>query len=123
MKPTPPDFARVEEHQLPIHERLRNWARWCSVRPRSQIQPMFRQYRSHAWQWHTPELRETCDLIDAQALEKVVSTLPIKHRAAVRWAYVWRHQPYVVCRELALDPVGLWRHLRDGRQMLINLVD
>ncbi len=123
MKTPPPDFARVEPHQLPIHERLRNWARWCCVRPQSQVHPMFRNYRSHAWQWHTPEHRETCDLIDAQALEKVVSTLPTKHRAAVRWAYVWRFTPAIAVREYGLTYDGLYKHVRDGRQMVMNLVD
>lgn len=116
------DFARVEEHQIGIHERLRNWARWCSVRPQTRVHPMFRNYRSHAWQWSTPEVRETCDLIDAQALEKVVSTLPIKHRAAVRWSYVYRASPAIACRELGLSYDGLYRHVRDGRQMCMNLV-
>ena len=122
MKPTP-DFARVEPHQIAIHDRLRNWARWCAVRPQSRVHPMWMNARSNAWQWHTPEHRETCDLIDAQALEKVVGTLPPKRRAAVRWAYVWRHSPAVMVRELGLTYDGLYRHLRDGRQMILNLVD
>lgn len=121
MKPTI-DFARVEEHQLPIHDRLRNWARWVVVRPQSRVHVMFKNYRSHAWQWYTPEIRETCDLIDAQALEKVVGTLPPKHRAAVRWAYVYRASPAIAVRELGLTYEGLYRHVRDGRQMLLNLV-
>ena len=117
-----PDYARVEPHQIEIHERLRNWARWVMSRHGNSVNPMFRNYRSHAWQWHTPEIRETCDVIDAQALEKLVGTLPIKHREAVRWAYVWRYQPHTRCKELGLSPEGLYRHLRDGRQMLINLL-
>lgn len=117
------DFARVEEHQHAIHDRLRNWARWVVVRPQSRIHPMFAQYRSHAWQWHTPEHRETCDLIDAQALEKVVGTLPTKHRAAVRWCYVYRCSPAIAAREIGLSYDGLYRHVRDGRQMVLNLVD
>lgn len=117
------DFARVEDHQIPIHERLRNWARWVAVMPQSQVHPMFRQYRSHAWQWHTPEHRETCDLLDAQWLEKQVAKLPVDHREAVRWAYVYRCTPATAARSLKLSYEGLYRYLRDGRQMLLNAID
>lgn len=121
-KPTP-DFARVEEHQLPIHERLRNWARWVVVRPSSKVHPMFAQYRSHAWQWHTPEHRETCDVLDAMVMEGEVAKLPPHSRYAVRWAYVYRYTPAVAVRFVKSDYGGLYRHLRDGRQMLIHLTE
>ena len=116
------DFSRVEPNQIAIHDRLRNWARWVTPRTGNTVSPMFRGYRSHAWQWHTPEIRETCDMLDAQAIEKTVSKLPEKHRTAVRWAYVYRCTPAIACRELGLSYDGLYRHLRDGRQMLANLV-
>ena len=117
------DFARVEPHQSAIHDRLRNWARWCAVRPQSRVHPMWMHCKSNAWQWHTPEHRETCDLIDAQAIEKVVGTLPTKHRSAVRWCYVYRFAPAIAVRELGLSYDGLYQHVRDARQMVINLVD
>lgn len=117
------DFAKVEPHQHAIHERLRNWAMWVVPRAGYAISPMFRGYRSHAWQWHTPEIRETCDMLDAQAIEKLVGGLPPKHRSAVRWAYVYRVTPAIAARELGLSYEGLFKHLRDGRQMLMNLVD
>ena len=84
---------------------------------------MFRNYRSHAWQWHTPEHRETCDLIDAQWLERQVAKLPRFHREAVRWAYVHRCTPAIAARELGLNYEGLYRFVRDGRQMLMHAVD
>jgi hypothetical protein len=34
---------------------------------------MFRQYRSHAWQWHTSAFRPTCDLLDAVLIDKTVA--------------------------------------------------
>ena len=115
------DFNRIEPHQAAIHERLVNWANWVAVRPHSRVQPMFRYYRP-AQHWEAKEFRAPCDLTDAQAIEKVVGTLPPKHREAVRWAYVWRRSPAVMVRELGLTYDGLYKHVRDGRQMVLNLV-
>jgi hypothetical protein len=121
MKPTI-DFNRVEPHQLAIHERLVNWANWVSVRPHSRVQPMFRYYRP-AQHWEAKEFRTPCDLIDAQALEKVVGQLPPDHAFALRWAYVYRFEAWRACKCLAVHETGLHRYLRDARQMVLNLVD
>lgn len=117
------DFSHVEEHQHHIHTRLINWARWVTPRTGSAVSPMFRGYRSHAWQWHTPEIRETCDILDAQAIEKIVAGLPEKHRYTLRWAYVVRCTPAPCARALGLSYEGLYRHLCDARQMVMSLVD
>jgi len=123
MKTPTVDFARVEDRHRAIHDRLRNWSRWVVVHPHAGVHPMFKNYRSHAWQWHTPEHRETCDTLDAQWLERLVAKLPSRHRDAVRWAYVYRYTPAIACRELGLSYDGLFKHLRDGRQMLMVMVD
>lgn len=116
-----PDFHRVEPDQLDIHDRLLNWARWVTPRTSSTVSPMFRQYRSHAWQWHTPEHRPTCDTLDAVLIEKTLRRLPVAHREAIRWCYVYRCTPAIAARELALSYEGLARHVRDGRTMVRNL--
>lgn len=116
------DFSHVEPHQSAVHDRLLNWARWVTPGSPSMVSPMFRQYRSHAWQWHTPEIRLTCDSLDAMAVEKIVAKLPAKHRDAVRWAYVHRCTPAIAIREMGVSYDGLAKLLRDGRQMLINLL-
>ena len=116
------DFAAVEIGHIAIHDRLRNWARWVVVRPQARAHPMFRLYKPPP-QWEPRELRESCDLLDAALMEKLVRKLPPKHRGAVRWNYVWRQTPAVAVRELGLSYDGLYRHLREGRQMLVNLVD
>lgn len=118
-----PDFHRFYPHHSVIHERLLNWARWVTPRTSNSVSPMFRNYRSHAWQWHTPEHRETCDLLDAMVVEKAVGRLPVTHREAVRWAYVYRCLPYVACRELGVSEEGLARHIHDGRAMLQHALD
>lgn len=114
------DYHHVEDKHNDIHQRLLNWASWVTPRSPSWISPMFRMYRSKAWQWHTPEYRVTCDTLDALAVEKGVSRLPEPHRSAVRWAYVVRCSPMHACKALGLSHEGLYRVLRDGRQMLSN---
>ena len=118
----PPDFNRIEPHQEAIHERLRNWSRWVIVKPARLVHPMFRMYRP-AQHWDAKEFREPCDTLDAMQVEKIIYKLPETHREAVRWWYVYKCQPHTACRALGLTPDGLNRHVRDGRQMLLNLLD
>lgn len=115
------DFFAVAEHHAAIHERLERWARWVRVRPHGwQTTPMFRQYRSHAWQWETPTVRTPVNTLEAVAMEKAVSGLPEKHREAIRWQYVWQASPGVMARRLAVTTAGLFELVEQGRTMLIN---
>jgi DNA-directed RNA polymerase specialized sigma24 family protein len=116
-----PDYHRVEDDQLDIHNRLLNWARWVIPRTSSAVSPMFRNYRSHAWQWHSPEHRQTCDTLDALAIEKTMYKLPDKHRQAVRWCYVYRCTPAVAIREIGVSYVCLATLVRESRFMVRNL--
>ena len=116
------DFQTVEPHQDAIHERLINWADWVSVRHGTAIHPMWRQAKSNAWQWHIPEYRKTCDILDAQAIEKEIAKLPAQQRDAVRWCYVYRTHPRAAMKRLGLSAEGLLKAIRDGRQMLINRI-
>ena len=112
------DFHHVEEHHRAVHLRLLNWARWVTPSNPTIVCPMFRQYRSHAWQWHAPEIRETVDMLDAQAIEKLVCSLPPKNRMAIKWAYVERTRPGKATRRIASSDSELARLIREGRQML-----
>lgn len=115
------DFFFVPDHQVGVHTRLEAWARWVRVRPHGwQVTPMFRQYRSKAFQWHAPEVREPVNIPEAVAMEKAVSLLPEKHREAVRWAYVFAGPPGACARRLAVSKDGLLALITDGRQMLID---
>lgn len=116
------DFNHIEPHQAAIHERLRNWSRWVAVRPSSRVHPMFKYYRARQ-PWEPKEFREPCDLIDAQALEKIVGQLPPDHAFALRWAYVWRMSVGDARRAIGVSNDGLYRYLRDGRQMVLNLTE
>jgi hypothetical protein len=115
------DYFLVPDGQLAIHEKLEQWARW--VKPRAHgwhVQPMFRQYRSHAWQWERPEVRAAINMPEAVDMERLVAGLPEKNREAIRWAYVWRGNPVGMARRLAVNKQGLLDLIHAGRVMLTN---
>jgi hypothetical protein len=115
------DFHMVPDGQLVIHERLLEWARWVRVRPHGwQTSPMFRQYRSHAWQWERPSPRVEVNVPQALEVEKAVSLLPEKHRDAVRWHYVFAGGPVPMAKRLGVSKQGLADLVIAGRFMLMN---
>lgn len=114
------DFHYVEPEHKSMDDRLCNWALWLQTSKGGYIHPMWAKARSNAWQWHTPEYRPTCDILDAQAMEKAVCALPEKHRKAVQWHYVYKFSPTAMARELGVSLDGLNDLVRVGRQMLIN---
>lgn len=116
------DFSRIAARHDAINLRLEQWAQWVSVRPQAwKVQPMFRQYRSHAWQWHMPEIKAQINTIEASETERVVSMLPDKHRAILRWLYVWPWVPVnAVRRDLGLTRVELASMAADARDMVID---
>lgn len=117
------DFAHVEPHQAEIHDTLINWSLWVKPGHPSYMHPMWAKSRSNAWQWHVPEHRPTCDILKAQRTEKAVSKLPEKHRYAVRWCYVHRGHPAKAAKKAGVTIDGLYKLVRDGRQMLIDRVN
>ena len=115
------DFFAIEDRHVAIHARLEQWARWVRVRPHGwQTAPMFRQYRSKAFQWHTPEIRPQINTLEAVEMEKAVSRLPEKHRDAIRYAYVWQGSPVAEARRLGVTKQGLMELIQAARTMLIN---
>ena len=82
---------------------------------------MFRQYRSHAWQWHRPEIVIKVNPLAAHEIERAVSMLPENHRTAIRWAYVFsRVHPGAVQRALGVTKDALMQLIDDSRDMLKN---
>jgi DNA-directed RNA polymerase specialized sigma24 family protein len=115
------DYFIVQDGHLAIHRRLEAWASWVRVRPHGwQVAPMFRQYRSNAWQWERPELKASVNIPEAVEMEKAVSQLPEKHREAIRWVYVFGGGPLVMARKLAVTKHGLMDLVHGGRAMLKN---
>jgi hypothetical protein len=79
---------------------------------------MFKQAKSNAWQWHTPEVRETVDIQDAMTLERMVCALPDKERLAIKWAYVLRTLPGRATRGIASSDHELFLLITNGRNSL-----
>lgn len=115
-------FDHVPERQYAIDTRLSHWAQWVRDKPQAwKTHPMFRQYRSHAWQWERPEIHIQINTLDAHETERAVCTLPEKHRTAIRWCYVFQYiPPNAIRRELAVTRDGLMQLIVDGRDMLKN---
>jgi DNA-directed RNA polymerase specialized sigma24 family protein len=121
MKTHSVDFHYVSDAHREIDQHLQEWARWVKVRPGGwQSAPMWRNYRSHAWQWHQPVIQTPVNTLRAHDTEKAVAKLPDKHRAAIRWSYIWRNNPIQAARGLGVSKEGLLQLVVDGRTMLIN---
>ena len=117
------DYTHVPERHAAIHARLENWRRWVRVRPHGwQTAPMFRMYQSRARQWEAPVIQNPVDTLDAVLMEKAVSALPEKHRAAIRWSYVHAGNPVAMARTLAVSKQGLADLVDAGRTMLQNRI-
>jgi hypothetical protein len=114
------DFFVVEDHHLVIHERLNNWARY--VKPGLPVAqaPIWRLGKSNTRQWHEPQGREEVNTIDGQRLEIAVRLLPVPHRDALRWMYVWRSHPAHARKVLKATNADVMRLVRDARSMLMN---
>lgn len=117
------DYNYVHERHADIHARLENWRRWVIVRPHGwQVAPMFRLYQSKSRQWEAPVIQNPVDTLDAVLMEKAVSALPEKHRAAIRWSYVHAGNPVAMARSLAVSKQGLADLVDAGRTMLNNRI-
>lgn len=115
-----PDFHYVPEDQKAIDARLENWASYVRVKSPSWVSPIWKLGKSNGRQWHQPEFRPACDVLDGMALEKAVFKLPEPHRAAIRWAYVYKRHPAEFCKAQAMSKATLGILINDGRRMLIN---
>ncbi len=115
------DYCYVNPEHEAIHARLLNWARWVRVRPHGwQTHPMFRMYQSKARQWEAPVIQNPVDTLDAVLVEKAVALLPVKHREAIRWSYVYGRDPVAMARTLGVGKQGLADLVGSGRTMLQN---
>ena len=114
------DYFYVAPEHDAIDKRLVNWAEWVKVRTPSGVAPVWKLGKPAGRQWHYPELRPTCDLLDAAAMEKAVYALPKRHRDALRWCYVYKYGEAKFRREAGLTQDGLMRLLSEARTMLMN---
>lgn len=115
------DYCHVKPEHEAIHQRLENWARW--LRPRLSgwhTHPMWRNSRTSR-QWEvSPDISAPVNALDALAIERTVAQMPVKHRDALRWWYVYRRDPVAMARNLGVTKQGLADLVGDGRAMLQN---
>ena len=115
------DFSHIPARHEAINQRLEDWSRWVKVKPQAwACQPMFRQYRAPRQYEHQATIRIEINQIEAHQTEKEVANLPIKHRDAIRWFYVYNKNPLGMARSLAVSTDGLLELVTDGRDMLKN---
>lgn len=119
------DYDHIPEGQESMHERLVNWARWIKAGSRDwAIHPMWKPCIAkeledlRAKQEQVP--LQPVKIDEAVAMERAVAQLPDKHRKAVRWCYVFKHNPLAACKAIAVSKDELARLVKDGRQMIIN---
>ena len=120
MKTRAVDFFYVSPDHHKIHDRLEDWARWCAVHRPAWTSPIWKMGKSNGRQWHAPELRPGCNIPECQDTEKAVRHLPILHRAALRWCYVYKYGESRFRREHGVTPDSLMLLIHDGRRMLVN---
>ena len=117
------DYNYIKPEHEAIHAMLVNWERCVRVRPHGWFtHPMWRNSRTSR-QWEvSPYIGVPVNTIDAMLIEKAVSALPVKHREAVRWWYVYRRDPVAVARNLGVSKQGLADLVEAGRTMLWNRI-
>ena len=81
---------------------------------------MFRLYKAPP-QWEARELKVEINTLEAHEIEKMVSQLPEKPRAALRWAYVYSYIHHgAIQRKLAVTTAELETLINNARDMLKN---
>jgi len=119
------DFHAIPDHLIDVHQRFLNWARWVRVHHNSGWveHPMWRYARSNSRQWHQPEHRETCDLLDAEKVENQVRKLVHEQRLGVRWYYVDGSNPRGMARKLGMTNDRMLAVIHQGMQKVRFLLD
>ena len=115
------DYNYIKPEHETIHARLENWARWVRVRPQSwPTHPVWRKALTSK-QWDVvPHIPVPVNTLDAADMEKAVYALPVKHREAIRWSYVYGRGPVAMARTLGVSKQGLADLVDSGRTMLQN---
>ena len=114
------DINYIEPRHHAVHDRLTNWGRWAEERPSYKTCPMFRMARSNSRQWHTAEVRDHIDVLDAAVLEKVVVSLPVPNKKALIWFYIHRYGENKYRRQHGYTLDDLYNIVCGARQMVIN---
>lgn len=116
------DFIKLDDDEKNIDKRLRNWAIW--VRPKrgfGAVHPMFRWYRPTE-HWQGIGDKSSCDLPDAEAVERVMRELPTIERLSIKWYYIEFSSPTKICKVLGLNLNELRMIVRKARKNLERLL-
>ena len=118
------DFHYIATRHDAIHLRLEAWARWVRVSPKPwATHPMWRNARTPR-QWDIdPVVHQTLNTLEAHEIERAVSFLPVNHREAIRWCYVFSYIPdTAIRRALGVTREALAGLIVDGRDMVKNRI-
>lgn len=86
----------LEVENEALTARIRNWAMWCRSNPtRAHCFSIEHRYRPPA-QWEAPDPHIEIDILDAAIVEKAVIGLPVKFKAAMKYAHVMPWTPFWV---------------------------
>jgi hypothetical protein len=119
------DFNTIPAHQVVMHERLENWARFCRGGDKQSGQaanPMFNLYRSsdarraYGAETNVPVRRE-----DGAKLHGAIANLPEKPRKALHWCYLRPKAPGLESVRLEVTMQGLKDLIVEGRDLLIAM--
>lgn len=113
------DFHVIDPLHSKVHERLLNWARWVKVRPDLgwKMAPFWRLIKKERV-GEELAIRETCDILDAEMVEKAIRILPEPNRTAIRWWYVKADNPKKAAQALGLSLSGLSDIISQTRSLL-----
>jgi len=113
------DFHVIDPLHSEVHERLLNWARWVKVRPELgwKMAPFWKLIKKERGREELA-IREPCDILDAEMMEKIVRALPEPNRTAIRWWYVKADNPRKAAQALGLSLSGLSDIISQTRSLL-----
>lgn len=113
------DFHVIDPLHSEVHERLLNWARWVKVRPELgwKMAPFWKLIKKERGREELA-IREPCDILDAEMVEKIVRALPEPNRTAIRWWYVKADNPRKAAQALGLSLSGLSDIISQTRSLL-----
>ncbi len=121
-----------------IESALQNWGRWALARGvqghcasieyryRSKLRPDLTPTGWGDWIAYSayipPPPPPPVDALQALAVERMMRHLPDDHRKALKFAYVFRMPPDLICLRLAIRHEGWGRFLGDSQNMVANLL-
>lgn len=115
------DLSHIPSRHDAVNIRLEQWGAWVKVTVRPwKTASIWRQYRPpRQYAYETQDIPAPVNTLETWEIEKIVSSLPLKHRDALRYCYVWPFVPVgKVRRELGVTLDALAGLINDSRDMV-----